>query len=276
LDLEAQLAAEYCCARRGSFFCAAKCRAVQLRCAFMQHSLLPAVSDASLCPASSIKRGPWQRRSVALLLVLIAMLGSISRAQNTPKNDSASDAERFWLQTEYLLHWTSGNPLPPLITSSPAGTPRSSAGVLPGAQVLFGGNDVDGGARHGARLALGYWLHDDKRYAVEAGIDWLGDRGTHFAADSSGTPILARPFIDATTGAQNAQLTAFPGSFTGQISALTFTQQFSANLGLRKNWLPLLPIPRDARRPKQLHVPPRWPRPCGYDRRRVRRFQSEE
>lgn len=46
-----------------------------------------------------------------------------------------------WVHAEYLLWWQSGMNLPLLVTTSPAGTARAAAGVLPGATVLYGGNN---------------------------------------------------------------------------------------------------------------------------------------
>src|SRR5437016_2163211 len=43
---------------------------------------------------------------------------------------------RFWGQAEYLLMWIKGDPVPPLVTSSPAGTPMTSAGVLGAASTI--------------------------------------------------------------------------------------------------------------------------------------------
>src|SRR5262245_25821908 len=36
----------------------------------------------------------------------------------------------MWVNVEYLLWWAKGSPLPPLVSTSPAGTPVTSAGVL--------------------------------------------------------------------------------------------------------------------------------------------------
>lgn len=37
---------------------------------------------------------------------------------------------KYWLRTDYLAWWTNGTKLPPLITTSPTGTPVAEAGVL--------------------------------------------------------------------------------------------------------------------------------------------------
>lgn len=192
-------------------------------------------------PARLLRRGSWPR--VCALIFMAGLTASGSLADDSPgpgkgaTQTASSGGQTFWIETDYLLRWTRGNPLPPLVTSSPAGTPQSLAGVLPGAQVLFGGNNVDGGERNGARLAFGYWFHHQRRWAFEASVDWLGDNGgTHFAASSDGSSFLARPFIDANQNAPAALLVSAPGQFSGAVSSSTFTQALSASAGLRKRW----------------------------------------
>ena len=68
--------------------------------------------------------------------------------------------DRFWVHSEFLAWWSKGFATPPLLTTSPAGTDASQAGVLgtPGTSVLFGGKDLSGGFRPGERITFGAWL----------------------------------------------------------------------------------------------------------------------
>src|SRR5262245_54300916 len=52
---------------------------------------------------------------------------------------------RLWVGADYLLWRVRGDSLPPLVTTSPPGTPADQAGVLstPGTTVLFGGSAVN-------------------------------------------------------------------------------------------------------------------------------------
>jgi hypothetical protein len=127
----------------------------------------------------------------------------------------------IWAETEYLLWWMRGAALPPLITTSPAGTPAAEAGVLgaPGTVTLFGGSRVNDEARSGGRFTLGAWLNDCQTVGVEGDFFMVSSRGTGFAASSPGSPILARPFFDASTGRPNAELIAFPGLLAGSVFA---------------------------------------------------------
>jgi len=62
-----------------------------------------------------------------------------------------ADAGQFWVEMEYLAWSVKGDRLPPLVTTSPAGTPQAQAGILgpPSTTVLFGDSSVNGGWRSG-------------------------------------------------------------------------------------------------------------------------------
>jgi len=111
------------------------------------------------------------------------------------------------------MWWTKSADLPPLVTTSPAGTLQAQAGVLgqTGTSVLFGGEEVDLGVRPGARFTLGYWLSECQDSGIEATYLFLGNRALNFNRTSAnGDPILARPFFNVETGLQDALLVAFP------------------------------------------------------------------
>jgi hypothetical protein len=154
---------------------------------------------------------------------------------------------RIWFSAEYLAWWTKGQNLPPLLTTGPAGLNAAGnpmAGVLgaPGTTVIVGGNAFDGGERNGARFTLGYWFTKDESIGVEGSYFFLSDRSSTFSAMSPGTPTLARPFFNVTTGMEDSELIAFPpgvsttfGGLGGGMS-ITSTSRFSgADLDLRAN-----------------------------------------
>jgi hypothetical protein len=133
--------------------------------------------------------------------------------------DSASP--RWWISTDYLVGWTRSNALPPLVTTSPAGTAQTAAGVLgqPGTSILFGNTNEGGDTRSGIHLGLGGWIDSRHTFGIDAGASVLESQNTLFFANSpTGTPILARPFTDATTGTPSSQLVAFPGLAGGSIA----------------------------------------------------------
>src|SRR5262249_39907449 len=77
---------------------------------------------------------------------------------------------------------------------------------------VFGDAFVNNRARFGLRAEGGFWIFPDPQIGIEVGLLVLGTDTTTFAAASDGSQILARPFIDATTGAQSSALIGFPGS----------------------------------------------------------------
>lgn len=123
----------------------------------------------------------------------------------------------FWIQGEYLLWATKGDRLPPLVTTSPPGTPLAQAGLLgaPGTTVLFGDESVNGKLRSGGRISGGYWFDPTRARGIEAQFFALTDARTNFGAVSDGTTILAHPFINTFTDAPDAFLVAYPGTVAG-------------------------------------------------------------
>jgi hypothetical protein len=139
---------------------------------------------------------------------------------------------------EYLLWWTKSSPLPPLVTTSPPGTPVGQAGVLgqPGTSVLFGGQDVSDNPRSGGRVTVGGWLNDCQTIGVEGYFFGLEGTSSNFSAASNGSPILARPFFNVQTGLEDSLLIAFPGTVKGSVSAsLSSTDLEGAGVDLRAN-----------------------------------------
>ena len=127
----------------------------------------------------------------------------------------------FWATGDYLVGWVRGGHRPPLITTSPAGTAAASAGVLglPTTTVVLGNQDVNNQARSGGRFQLGYHgTGETSTIGVEAGVWWLQEQNTSFLANSNGSTILARPFIDAATKTPVATRIAFPGISSGFIA----------------------------------------------------------
>lgn len=132
---------------------------------------------------------------------------------------------RFWVTTEALLWWMKGERLPPLVTTSPVGTPLNQAGVL-GADnttVLFGNSTVNNNPQGGFRINAGYWLDCNRRWGIEGDFFMLSSQTTGFNAASNGDSILARPFFDVTTNQNSSEIAAFPGLARGTISANALT-----------------------------------------------------
>src|SRR5258708_14825619 len=64
----------------------------------------------------------------------------------------------FYLKSEYLLWWTKGDKLPPLVTTGGANDLTPGALGMAGTAILFGGKADDSEARSGVRTTLGLWV----------------------------------------------------------------------------------------------------------------------
>ena len=106
---------------------------------------------------------------------------------------------RFWLRADYLMWWTNGMQLPPLVTTSPIGTPIDQAGALPpfgNATVVYGNQTVANDGRSGFRTASGMWLDACHGWGIEFDYFTLGEGASNYDQFSNGNPILARPFYN--------------------------------------------------------------------------------
>lgn len=131
--------------------------------------------------------------------------------------------------------------VPPLVTSSPVGTPRDMAGVLgaPGTRVLFGDERLNDGTRSGFRLRVGGWLDDCQTCGIEASYFFLGRSNDNF---SGGGGILARPFYNIVNARQDAQLVNIPGqdsqliNFPGVVSGTVTAESSNCFSGFDVNF----------------------------------------
>ncbi|MFT7640572.1 MAG: hypothetical protein ACI9G1_002315 [Pirellulaceae bacterium] len=133
----------------------------------------------------------------------------------------------WWVQADYLMWWTKGAQLPPLVTTGTTTTP-GDAGVLGvnGTSTLFGGTQFDDVAS-GGRLRIGRW-HPNWIFGLEGEYLALESRDAQFSQTSGGDPLLARPFFNALTDAEDAELVAFPGILAGTVSVEADSQFQSA------------------------------------------------
>ena len=142
---------------------------------------------------------------------------------------------RTWVRGEYLLWLTDSLRTPALITTSPTGTARATAGVLgeAGTSTLYGGSSINNDPHSGGRLRGGFWWDEAQRIGVEGEYFMLGQQSSQYQATSTGDPILARPFFDIVNGRQTAALVAFPNVIRGDIQATALTDLQSGGLWMR-------------------------------------------
>jgi hypothetical protein len=117
---------------------------------------------------------------------------------------------RVWLRADYLMWFTSGMDLPPLVTTGPLGSQ--------GVETLYGDRIVNNDGRSGYRTTIGTWLGACRVWGVEFDYLNLGERAGNYDRASTGSPILARPYFNVQTGQQDFSPVAYPNAYTGAIS----------------------------------------------------------
>ena len=142
----------------------------------------------------------------------------------------------YWFRSEYLLWWTSDMLVPPLVTSSPDGTPQGVAGVLgePTTTVLFGSDQLDDDDRSGALFTLGYQI-PGTRMSLEGTYLFLEPSRTIFATSSDGDPVVARPLLNVQNGTSDADLIGFTDLVEGSVVVDARTKFAAAEALLRYN-----------------------------------------
>jgi hypothetical protein len=171
-------------------------------------------------------------------IVSVAAHTQIAAAADMPAKAPAPAPQAggsFWAEAEYLYWQTKGDRLPALVTIGSSGV-LATAGVLgaPDTSVLFGQSTVNQDWRSGVRVRAGYWFDPGKTMGIEAHFFGLENASTDFFASSNGTPVLARPFFNTTTNAQDSQVIAFPGFAAGQVSASETSHLLGAGIAFRK------------------------------------------
>jgi hypothetical protein len=129
----------------------------------------------------------------------------------------------FWFDAELLMWWTRGVQVPALVTSS---TIPTSGGVLgqPGTTILYGSEDIKQGVTPGARFNLGVWIDDNHCWGLEGNFFYLASHAKNVTFAGSGAlnePVLARPFFNVNTNAEDSALVSFPGSLSGNVRIRT-------------------------------------------------------
>ncbi|MCU0871430.1 MAG: BBP7 family outer membrane beta-barrel protein [Pirellulaceae bacterium] len=148
-----------------------------------------------------------------------------------------------WVSFEYMSTWLEGRYLPPLVSTSPPGT----EGVVPGATVLFGGEDVSGNRQAAGKLSVGGWFDESERLGAGGKFFEVQTETIGFSAASNanGSPLLARPFYETWPSASGGvgpasflvagQTTVgtLPFTLTGDIQAVAQTDVMGAEGYLR-------------------------------------------
>lgn len=175
--------------------------------------------STSLAPASGMSSSP------PLAPACAPVVSEWSEVRDAPG--------RFWFSGEYLLWCFKDAPAPALVTQGTA----ASLGVLgrDGTSVLIGESGLDGRYRSGARFTAGFTLNDRQTLGIEGSYFFLGRRGisdTRFGFGAPNGPVLARPFFNVVTGAEDAELVVSPNTLGGSVRVTTDSQLQGSELNL--------------------------------------------
>ena len=110
---------------------------------------------------------------------------------------------RFWIRADWMMWWTSGTALPPLVVAGPPGTPAAQI------DVVYGDETVLTGGRSAVRMTIGGWLDGCHRWGIEA--DWLtlGGTSSHFDQSTTSTTQVGRPLYDLEKNTLSYELADF-------------------------------------------------------------------
>lgn len=181
--------------------------------------------------------------------------GGCDACQQTKCCQPCGPEGRVWVSAEYLLWWASGMSVPPLVTASPNGTPRSAAGVLgdPRTRILYGDSDINDGIRGGFRIRFGGWFDGCQTCGIDGGYFFLGEQTDRYRADCTDTMVLTRPFFNVSPNVStgnpvaDSELICFPGIVNGTVVVdstsdftgfdVNFRKNFSCDCCNRVDWL---------------------------------------
>jgi hypothetical protein len=126
----------------------------------------------------------------------------------------------IYASVEGLLWWSNGDHVPPLVTTSPVGTPFAQSGALnqPTTSILYGDDGLGDSLRGGVRVVVGTcWGQCGN---VEFTYLSLFEESDNFFRDSDETRNIGRPFLNINEAVDDHQAIAFlgdEGELTGSI-----------------------------------------------------------
>ncbi|KLU01329.1 putative signal peptide and transmembrane protein [Rhodopirellula islandica] len=150
------------------------------------------------------------------------------------------DPNRWFGSAELMIMFRKGDRLPALVTTDTA----PDTGSLDTGTVLAGNDSVLKDAAAGGRLTLGLWLDRHQcRSLVFRG--WVaGDENYSFGADQRNFEVLAIPFFNVATDAEDSNVVVFPnapadpainGRF-GAVGVNAYSELHGGDISVRQFW----------------------------------------
>jgi hypothetical protein len=136
-----------------------------------------------------------------------------------------------WATFDALLWWTQGMPVPALVTS---GSPQFGGALNdPLVRVLYGNQTIDNDLRAGGRLNIGAWINDERTLGFGGAFLDLQRGVANYSTGSNGSTLLARPFYNTVTHADDAQILAKPTIAAGSVNVRTTSDLLAADAFMR-------------------------------------------
>ncbi len=163
---------------------------------------------------------------LVLVCATCVLTASEARAQGASSagTTSPSTSSAPWINADYVYWRIDGDSLPALVSTG-------STLLTANTQVLFGGGTENQGWSSGVRVRAGSPFGAKPRLGVAGGFFTLGEVKTTFTDSSTGTPIIARPFVNTSTGQQDAEVVAF-GTSPGNVAVNLTSAVFGGDVGV--------------------------------------------
>lgn len=176
----------------------------------------------------------------------LRLVGNSSKAKSSPGKGGKGGCDccingRHWMSADYLMWWTKGMEIPPLVTTTTVDPPVLGVedGSLDqaGTVILFGNEEILEGMRSGLRFQAGMWLDDCCRLGLEADYYFLNEDSERFSATSDGmvgSQVISRPFYDIIRPGANPPAPGVPGPI-GNIEQVAFPNMLGGTITVTAN-----------------------------------------
>lgn len=153
--------------------------------------------------------------------------------------DACADKPLWWGSAEYLMWWQRSQAVPPLVTSSPAGTATINSGVIGLNSTTIVHEGAANPTRSGGRFTIGRWMPHFCNLGIEANFFFLGRQDNTSIFGGDGNPQFARPIFNVVTQQQGSQLVAINNRdrlLTGTVAVHDYSQVWGLDINLRRRW----------------------------------------
>ncbi len=145
----------------------------------------------------------------------------IAKAVEPPKDESTG--LHRWDSSDLLLWWYKAQPVPSLVSAARGTIPTLDS---TNTSLLVGGKQLASGMDGGGRFILGTGIGDENTFGYEVAFTFLGGQDGRFNSTDLANRglVIARPFLNAATGKEDALIVSGPTRPTGYVDVATSTR----------------------------------------------------